>query len=368
MDHRPAARRTLRPRAVLALVALGLTPLSASPADAAPRRAAHPAPRAAPVTASAVCTAATARPATIAALTATAHASIGRCVAVEGIAVGRLLVADGSARYRPERVENDPSSNGAILGLEGEQSFAQPVHVRAIGRVRDCDAVPSAAPSAAPPATPAAPGGYCQYFKGLVLEPISITPGESAHFTRLTRAEAAPGLGNLLPLADSDVRRQMMGAARSFLTALRSGDGATLTAMHGGAPASATPGAAPAEGGHRDPADIQAMLRLTLADAQSPFASLRRSGTLLIEVFGWRDPQWADAAWQQERARQPAADAIACFSARPDAADLWPIDSKDADNRPGRPYACTRIHLAGVGEDAPASFDTAQAANGASEP
>ena len=57
-----------------------------------------------------------------------------------------------------------------------------------------------------------------------------------------------------------------------------------------------------------------------------------------------------------------------CFSARPNAADLWPIDSKDADNIPGRPYACTRIRLNAVGEDATASFDTEEAPGGAVEP
>ncbi|MEQ1689145.1 MAG: hypothetical protein ABL874_11285, partial [Sphingopyxis sp.] len=75
-----------------------------------------------------------------------------------------------------------------------------------------------------------------------------------------------------------------------------------------------------------------------------------------------------DAEWHAARARTGTAEAIACVSAHPNAAALWPVDSKDADNVAGRPYACTRIILSGTGADAPASFDTAQARSGLVEP
>lgn len=286
---------------------------------------------------------------------ATGSVALDSCVRIEGVAVGRVLVEDERARYRQEQRRNDPSSTGAVLGLYGEARPGEPTRVRIVGRLSDCATLHARATAASDPNSIVMMQGYCHYFGGRVITAHSIEPIGPANFVRQTGGEAAEGLGNLSPLVDGDVRRQMLAAAQRFASALRNGDRAALAQMHGGGPS----------GTRRGSDDANALL---LDAPDSPFAPLRSAVPAAMEIFGWRPPLWADAEWHAERARTGSAEAIACFSARSDAAGLWPIDSKDADNRPERPYACTRIVLSGTGADAPASFDTEQAATGVAEP
>lgn len=300
------------------------------------------------------CDAAHARTVTFA--EATGDVPLESCIAIEGVVVGRTLVEDESARYRPQRRENDPSSSGAALGYYGEGQFDTPTRVRVIGILFDCDAAAAHA-RAANPQVITMVIGYCHYFHGRTLRAHVVTDLGPAPLTRLRRADAEPELGNLSPLPDGDVRRQMADAVTRFIIAVRNGDHMAVAAMHGG-------GAS----GARSPTELAEAEHLIFEDATSPFAALRGTGDTSIEIFGWRAPLWADAEWHAARARTGTAEAIACFSGHPNAAALWPIDSKDADNVPGRPYACTRIILSGTGADAPASFDTRQASIGVAEP
>ncbi len=270
------------------------------------------------------------------------------CMNVEGIAVGSVLVADGSARYRRETRANDPSSTGAVLGLNGGQRFDVPTRVRVHGVIVDCAGERRARPMLS---------SYCESFNGRAIRVTHVVDLGPADFVRLRPGEATSDLGNLSPLPEGDSRRQMQTAAARFLGAIRSGDRTALATMHGGGP-----------GGQRARGDLERVLAIMLESPDSPFADLRTRSAVTTEIFGWKPPLWADDAWRSETARIGAADAIACFSARADAATLWPIDSKDADNIPGRPYACTRIHIASTGADAPASFDTDQARSGVAEP
>ena len=199
--------------------------------------------------------------------------------------------------------------------------------------------------------------GYCHSFSGITLTAVSTEILGSAPLERMLPVAAGPTIGNLSPLAESDTRRQMLAAAERFLSAVRVRDRATLAIMHGGGP-----------NGRRAPRDLERVLAIMLESPDSPFADLQTRGAVTTEIFGWKPPLWADDAWRAEATRTGTADAIACFSERSDAAALWPIDSKDADNIPGRPYACTRIHISSTGMDAPASFDTEQARSGAAEP
>jgi hypothetical protein len=59
-------------------------------------------------------------------------------------------------------------------------------------------------------------------------------------------------------------------------------------------------------------------------------------------ILGWRS---AGQSAEQRAAAEawPHAEAMVCWSARDDADALWPLAAFDADNRPGRPYACARI-------------------------
>lgn len=315
-----------------------------------PGQPARPAPApAAPVREA--CDPATSPLATIADIDADRANAPGRCVTITAMGIGRFLAADVHARYRLQRIENDPSSNGALLGLYTEQSFRQPTEVRVTGRIGECEA------ARAQPGSIPFPRGYCDYFKGLFLAVDRIETGASQPMLRQPRAGAPEGYGNLSPLAEGDVRSQMEAAARRLLVAIRTDDRAAVAAMHGGGP-----------GGTRAPAQLERVESMMFIAPDSPWAEVRAPGEVAIELFGWKPPLWADAAWHEARERSAEADAIACFSARVNAVDLWPIDSKDADNIPGRPYACTRIHLSGVGADAPVSFDTEEAPGGAVEP
>ncbi|MEQ1725144.1 MAG: hypothetical protein ABL882_04355 [Sphingopyxis sp.] len=288
---------------------------------------------------------------------ATGDVPLESCIAIEGVVVGRTLVEDGRARYRPERRENDPSSSGAVLGFYSEESFAQPTRVRVVGVLSDCTSAHARSLGADPQAI-WFPSGYCHYYRGRTLSARSVTTLGGAPLIRLLRSQAGPDLGNLSPLPDGDVRRQMLAAAERFRAAIRADDRTAVAAMHGGGPS-----------GTRGVNEWAAVERLLFEDAASPFAlSVRADYPHVVEIFGWRAPLWADAEWHAARARTGTAEAIACFSTHPNAAALWPIDSKDADNVAGRPYACTRIILSGTGADAPAHFDTERASHGIAEP
>ncbi len=288
---------------------------------------------------------------------AAGNAALGSCIAIEGVVVGRLLVEDSAARYRRERRENDPSSTGAILGLYGVEGFDQPRSIRVMGVVSDCATAARTTRTGGPEVITEL-SGYCHYFNGRTLIAQSVSDIGPAQFARVRPSTAGAELGNLSPLADGDVRLQMLTAARRLIDAIRAGDRAAVAAMHGGGPNAS-----------RAPSELEPVNRLLFEDSQSPFASLRNSDNVVaIEIFGWREPLWADAQWRVARERTGTAEAIACFSAHANAAALWPIDSKDADNLPGRPYACSRVMLSGTGADAPASFDTQRARSGVAEP
>ncbi len=277
------------------------------------------------------------------------------CVEIEGVAVGRLLVEDEQARYRRERVANDPSSTGAVLGFYSVTYFEEPTRVRVVGRLSDC-AREDAAAQADAGNDIIMMTGYCHYYRGRTIHALHVEALGPAEFSRLLRADAGD-LGNFSPLPDGDLRSRMEAAAVSFLAAVRSGNRALLTTMHGGG-----------GDGRRSTREVETSVAVILDAANSPFAAVRSSSEVTFEIFGWKPPLWADDAWRAGTARTGTADAIACFSERADAAALWPIDSKDADNIPGRPYACTRIHIGSTGMDAPASFDTDQARSGVAEP
>ncbi len=280
-----------------------------------------------------------------AALTSDA-ALIGHCVTVEGVAVGGVLAADGDARYVRERRLNDPSSSGAVVGLLRDP-VDRPMRVRVRGRLIECAQTPGRG----------ATMGYCDVFRGRAIAAPEVTPLGDARLVRMLPGARHGDLGNLAPLAAGELHDRMAAAAARYLNALHAGDRRALADLHGGGD------------GSRSPTEVSAMLRLMLDAPDTPFVALRAAdpATVHVALFGWKPPLWADAAWTQEAARA-GDDAIACFSVRADADALWPIDSKDADNLAGRPYACTWMHIDGTGADSPASFFTDQAVAGAEEP
>jgi hypothetical protein len=280
------------------------------------------------------------------------------CAVMEGILVGQLFVEDNLARYRlPQRL-NDPSSTGAILGYYGEQRVTRPMRARLTGRIAPCTTSDGSVTARTPPEQLVGQFGYCAGYAGRAFQASRVELLGPATFVRVLPDAQRPDLGNLAPLVPGETRTRMLRSVQRFLTAMMARDMAALAALHGGGP-----------DGRRSPAEIASILAQLMAATNSPFAPLRGTDPARVQValFGWKRPLWADADWDRETMRA-GEDAIACFSTRADAARLWPIDSKDADNVPGRPYACTRMHVDGTGIDAQATFDTEQASAGFAEP
>lgn len=145
-----------------------------------------------------------------------------------------------------------------------------------------------------------------------------------------TEPEAASPASRLAPLAaDSAWTPRFEAAAAELAAALRSRDEARWAPMLGGKWLSVP---------DRD------RVRRLLHDPGSPFhRALFSSGSPNRTILGWQAPASLSA---EERAAIEAgkeAEALVCWSAGGTDAPRWPATAKDADNRPGRPYACARI-------------------------
>lgn len=160
----------------------------------------------------------------------------------------------------------------------------------------------------------------------LAAAPESLLPAE---------AEAPRPPARLAPLAaDSAWTPRFAAAADELAAALRARDEARWAPMLGGQ--------------WLAPAD-RARVRAMLADHDSPFGeALWGRATPHRAIFGWSAP----ASWSaDERAAIEAgqeAEALVCWSSRGES--VWPTTASEADNRPGRPYACARIAYSIRGE------------------
>jgi hypothetical protein len=138
----------------------------------------------------------------------------------------------------------------------------------------------------------------------------------------------APSL--LVPLApDSPWTARFAAAADELLPALRSGEESRWGPLLGGPWLSA-----------QGRARVAALLR----DRDGPFghALSGQAGTRRI-ILGWQPPATLNAEDRAEIAARPEAEAIVCWAAQGDAGTAWPRTAREADNAPGRPYACARI-------------------------
>lgn len=159
----------------------------------------------------------------------------------------------------------------------------------------------------------------------VIAAPTSLLPAEP---------EAAVPASRLAPLAaDSAWKPRFEAAAAELAAALQSRDEAKWGPMLGGQWLA-----------DADRARVKAML----ADPRSPFHALSSNGHTGHAIFGWSAPASLSA---DERAAIEAgteAEALVCWSAGGNGA--WPATARDADNRPGRPYACARIAYSIRGE------------------
>jgi len=129
--------------------------------------------------------------------------------------------------------------------------------------------------------------------------------------------------------ADSLWSARFAAAADELLPALLSGDAARWQPLLGGPWLN-----------EADRAKVAALL----ADQCGPFVPLAQVARPPVRrIYGWSVPASYSPAERAEIAARPEAEALVCWSAQPRDAASWPQTAAEADNRPGRPYACARI-------------------------
>lgn len=141
--------------------------------------------------------------------------------------------------------------------------------------------------------------------------------------------EAVAEPSHLAPLAvDSPWTARFEVAADTLLPALRSQDESRWAPLLGGQWLA-----------EPDRRRIASLLR----DEDGPFGrALHSTGAARRAILGWQPPATLDAADRAAVAARPEAEAIVCWSSRV-TDEQWPRTAAEADNAPGRPYACARI-------------------------
>lgn len=152
-----------------------------------------------------------------------------------------------------------------------------------------------------------------------------------------TEPEATQPASRLAPLAvDSAWMPRFAAAADALATALRSRDEAQWAPLLGGQWLSA--------------ADRERVGNL-LVDPRSPFLhALFSKGFTHRTIFGWNAPASMNADERTAIEAGQEAEALVCWSAGGNGAGPWPATAVEADNRPGRSYACARIAYSIRGE------------------
>ncbi|HJS13324.1 hypothetical protein [Sphingopyxis sp.] len=145
-----------------------------------------------------------------------------------------------------------------------------------------------------------------------------------------TEPETAQPSSRLAPLAaDSAWTPRFAAAADELATALRSRDEAQW---------------APLLGGQWLSAADRARVRNLLGDRNSPFPpALFSHGATHRAILGWSAPASLSADERAAIENGQEAEALVCWSAGGNGAEAWPSTAAEADNRPGRSYACARI-------------------------
>lgn len=152
-----------------------------------------------------------------------------------------------------------------------------------------------------------------------------------------TEPEAAQPSSRLAPLAaDSAWTPRFAAAAEELATALRSRDEAQWAPLLGGQWLSA--------------ADRERVGNL-LDDPHSPFLhALFSRGSTHRAIFGWNAPASMSADDRAAIEAGQEAEALVCWSAGGNGTGPWPATAVEADNSPGRSYACARIAYSIRGE------------------
>lgn len=284
------------------------------------------------------CTAANSTPATVRQIATRPEDFVGRCVTVTGPASG-IAIYDGVEGIYLSQSEGRNSwrhrigvySRDNAIRREAAERRA-PALLTVTGRVDTCEAMEASARRAAAEndrktgeVSIVMMGGYCHYLGGPVVRADSYVETE-ARLERLTGERARRLYGELVvPPPDWPLLSWLLDLSGQFERALRAGDRGRLAALHD--------------------IDLKSARRPSqealdyLLDETSPFAEVRRRGTVQSELFiHYGDLTGSGYA---ESSRYPSG--VLCFCRTRDCTHVWPISASDASNAPDKPYACTMI-------------------------
>ena len=252
---------------------------------------------------SAVCTADNSEPAEIAAIAASPSKWLGKCVVVDGLYSDERVYRDVDAIYGV----TDASVGGYIDGL-GQLPGAW--RGSFVGRVSDCAEAEEtllAAQLRAPGISLHGRVLGCTKPDGPFLMFMSTT-GEFAPSGVKRRLPGGKGGGLAPAKPDWPHLAAVTEKARAFEAAMRAGDVRALA----------------------DVLSDAYRAQLLLDGGESALSFLKTGGglpTILADRDAGSDGVAAEACWCRQRA----------------CGKTWPIDRRDADNQPSRPYACLRI-------------------------
>ena len=253
---------------------------------------------------SAVCTPENATATTIAKVAADPAAWMGQCVAVDGLYVNERIFADADAIY---------GVNANFVGgfVDGMQPLPGAWRGSFVGRVTDCAVAeatllngqlrgPGINQNGRTLGCLVPHGPMLMFMTGSELKPSGLK----------RRLPGAKGGDLTAATADWAHYKPMMDIAASFVEAMRSDSDADLARVLGN--------------GYR-----ATELR---SATDTAFAGLKNSAPKQTKLFRSPDPLEGVVAGE------------ACYCLKADCEKRWPIDGRDADNQPGRPYACLRIN------------------------
>ena len=292
------------------------------------------------------CTSATATGVSIERVARAPSRWLGRCVRVRGFLQYTSLYSSVEGLYLAQRRDPDSYSLGGDLrhriGLYGEYPSSDALkYLSVVGVVDSCERRGREARRLEDETnrrTRAAGvedeiivmmlSGYCHYFPGAVIKVNEAIDLPARRLERLVGDRARLRYGNLVPGRRTwhryaDLHRR----AEAFLAAIRTGDRARLSVLHG-----------------RFGARRQELDRL-LDDPDSPFRELRGGGArpyiILYYAFdnSGRPPE-----------EQRHQDGFICYCRALDCEGRWPISTVDTGPRPDHPYACVLVQEDGAGQ------------------
>lgn len=282
-----------------------------------------------------------------------------KCVLIDGVMHGHSMFATVDGVYLKSPDVLDDTKSGQRIGIDGRSDENRPgyQHVSVLGRIQDCDAIRAMVQASAGPDEVVMTAGYCHSAYGpyVYIHRLRYRPG--APFVRQVGDYERADYGDIEPVPANWPHRAMIETlAGKFLAALRARDRATLADIHF------------RNVGLEWEDDEAQLLHFLLEDSKSPFASLRLSRSApQMMILSYRylahpapddDPHEAEEDYS----------AFACFCRENDCSGRWPLASFDADNLPGRPYACTMIEPYASGHETVAHFRTPAEKTGLAEP